>query len=286
MNSARVRLGLSILLAGVIVAGCGDDGSTDPDGGMDAGFDAGGGPPGLGEPPALFGATNVLVEVFVGAWGGFSPDAYVYLDAIRGTHPGRVRSVSLHNGDALSSADGDARTLFYGVSAYPHGVVDGDAPSVSRGEWSALVDSQLMRIPRCGLAIDATVTTAIEVQVACDAIVTAETRLNIWAVEAAVTGPDQTSYYDATAGHPYFGAGNPIVDFEHENVLRGFLTTGTQGETVDVTAGKVTDVVDGSVACLDTDCMIVAFLTVYDAASGEHHVEATESVEYGDILPW
>ncbi|MFT5779579.1 MAG: hypothetical protein ACI837_002538 [Crocinitomicaceae bacterium] len=37
------------------------------------------------------------------------------------------------------------------------------------------------------------------------------------------TGYDQTNFDNMTPGHPYEGAGSPIVGFVHKNVLRKYL---------------------------------------------------------------
>ena len=64
-------------------------------------------------------------------------------------------------------------------------------------------------------------------------------RLNVILVEDNVTGYPQSNTYNTSAGHPYFGAGNPIVNYVHNNVVRGFLgdTWGTAG----VIPGSVTN---------------------------------------------
>ena len=148
------------------------------------------------------------------------------------------------------------------------------------------MQTALLRDSRCGLAIDARLTRVVEVQAACEAGIQGEARLVIWAVEAEVTGPDQVNYYNTTAGHPYEGAGDPIVGFVYENVMRGSLTSGAQGEVIDLGASPISRTVDVRGACTDTDCMVVAFVTVFDLASGHQHVEAVERVDYGALLPW
>jgi hypothetical protein len=60
------------------------------------------------------------------------------------------------------------------------------------------------------------------------AAVSGDFRLNCYVVEDSVVGPNnsqynQVNYYNTVSGHPYQGAGNPIIGFVHRHVLRATL---------------------------------------------------------------
>ena len=50
---------------------------------------------------------------------------------------------------------------------------------------------------------------------------------------------DQTNYYDEDASSPYFGLGDPIANFEHNEVLRDAMTA-TLGDAITVTGALET----------------------------------------------
>lgn len=73
-------------------------------------------------------------------------------------------------------------------------------------------------------------------------------RLNLWIVEDSIVNSasaySQVNFFDGYAGHPYFGAGNPIPNYMHQHVLRAALgsTWGTPnsiGNGTSITAGQV-----------------------------------------------
>jgi hypothetical protein len=63
-----------------------------------------------------------------------------------------------------------------------------------------------------------------------------DARLTVFLVEDTVIGSgsgyDQVNAYNGSAGHPYFGAGNPIVGYPHRYVVREVLS-GTWGDLID-----------------------------------------------------
>lgn len=286
---ARARV-CSWVATTVLLGGCGGGGGEVLDQGtQDSSVDSGPidmGNDSLGNPPATFETHNVLFETFMGAWIGYVPDAYVRLAEVRADVGGQLVAVSLHSSDAFENPASIARLNLHLAANFPEGVVDAQPPPVGRDYWGEVINMALLRESDCGLAIDASSVAHIEVRAACEAGVEGEVRLNVWAVEAEALGPAQANVDNATVGHPYEGAGDPIVDFVHENVLRAFLTSGTEGEVVVTSAGTVSRFFDGSAACTDTDCTVVAFISVFDAVSGENHVVAVERATYGAVLPW
>lgn len=176
---------------------------------------------------------NVVLEEFTGAWCGWCPDGAVIMEDLIAANPNKVIGISVHDGDAMEYAEG-IRTEF-GVSAYPNGMVDrkvfpgeADEPH-SRGQWTANVNSQLTRYTPVEVGVTHTYDAATRTIVA---TVTAhfvdyasgDMRFVLAVTEDNVTGTgtgyNQVNYLNTTAGHPYEGAGDPIIGFSHGHVLR------------------------------------------------------------------
>lgn len=176
---------------------------------------------------------KVVLEEFTGAWCGWCPDGAVIMEDLIAANPGKVIGISIHDGDAMEYAEG-IRSEF-GVSAYPNGMVDrkvfpgeADEPH-SRGQWTANVNAQLTRYTPVEVSVDhsydastrtitATVTANFVDYAAGDMrFVLAITEDN---VTGTGTGYNQVNYLNTTAGHPYQGAGDPIIGFSHGHVLR------------------------------------------------------------------
>ena len=190
------------------------------------------------------GNKNVLIEEFTGAWCGWCPDGAVVLENILDANPGRTFGVSIHNGDAMAFSDGIASG--FNVTGYPNGMVDrvlfaGESKEPhSRGAWSANTTSQLSAYTPVDVSITANGwnSTTREISITAEAnfvdYAAGDIRFVFYVVEDSVTGSgsgyDQVNYLNGTAGHPYFGAGDPIVGFVHRHVLRA-LPSGAYGNT-------------------------------------------------------
>ncbi len=181
------------------------------------------------------GATNiaVVIEEFTGSWCGWCPDGGIIVDEILTAHPGEVIGVSIHDGDDMEFDEG-IRTAF-NVSAYPNALVDrfvfpgeDDEPH-SRSTWEANAVSRLTKYTPVEVSLDLQYDAAsrtITATVNADFVdyTSGDIRFNLEITEDNVTGTgsgyDQVNYLNTTAGHPYEGAGDPIIGFNHRHVLR------------------------------------------------------------------
>jgi hypothetical protein len=181
------------------------------------------------------GATNVnvVLEEFTGAWCGWCPDGAVIMEDLIAANPGKVIGISIHDGDGMEYSEG-IRSEF-GVSAYPNGMVDrkvfpgeADEPQ-SRSAWTANVNSQLTRYTPVEVGVTHTYDPATRTIVATVVahfvdFAAGDMRFVMAITEDNVTGTgsgyDQVNYLNTTAGHPYEGAGDPMVGFSHGHVLR------------------------------------------------------------------
>ncbi len=176
---------------------------------------------------------NVVIEGFTAAWAGYCPDGHVVIEDLISQYPDKLIAVSVHDGDEMEYADG-IRSEFV-VTAYPNGMVDrkvfdGEIEEpTSRGIWAANVATQLKRYTPVEVGIDLTynqatrtITATVTAEFADFAI--GDMRFVMEVTEDNVTGVgdgyDQANKYNTTVGHPFEGAGDPIIGYNHRRVLR------------------------------------------------------------------
>lgn len=180
---------------------------------------------------------KVLLEEATGAWSQFAPDGSVFAANIANNYPNAI-VVALHNSDGMDFAEGNEINSEY-ITAYPAGMVDrynpegGTEIEVSRGEWEARISQRFQQVSPVAVSIKSqtwdSVTRVYTTTIEADfkGPVTGDLRMNLFVVEDSVTGTgsdfNQVNYYNTVAGHPYYGAGNPIVGFAHHHVVRAML---------------------------------------------------------------
>lgn len=175
---------------------------------------------------------KVVIEEFTGAWCGWCPDGAVILEYILDKYPDNTIGISLHNGDAMVTAVGNQVLNFY-TTGYPSGVVDraqAQNGALSRSSWESNTVSRMNGFVNASISMENVSFDDVQNVLSVDARITflenmtGKFRPNLLIVEDEVTGSgsgyNQSNYTNTTQGHPYFGAGNPIVGFKHGHVLR------------------------------------------------------------------
>jgi Outer membrane protein Omp28/Secretion system C-terminal sorting domain len=162
---------------------------------------------------------KVLIEQHTGAWCGYCPDGSIVLTDVLANQPNAI-GVAVHNGDAMVTADGNYLSSFY-VAGYPQATINREGAAISRSAWASATSTELMETPTVSVGFDgatwnaSTMTFTVTVRAEFVSEETGNLRLNVMLVEDDVTGSaagySQTNYYDATAGHPMYGLGNPIA---------------------------------------------------------------------------
>jgi hypothetical protein len=175
---------------------------------------------------------KALVEEFTGAWCGYCPDGALILEDIITTNPNAI-GVSIHNSDAMVTSTGNIVEGFFNNLGFPSGIVNRNDESMSRSLWESATSSATAGMSDVGVSFESwsynATTRTVTVTVKVDAFATkvGTHRLGLILTEDDVTGSgsgyDQVNYYNTTAGHPYYGAGNPIVGFSHDHVARAFV---------------------------------------------------------------
>lgn len=177
---------------------------------------------------AQFSVQNVVLEVYTGSWCGYCPDGDLVRDGILDDHPGRVFAVDVHDADAMVTTDGDTIISFFSP-AYPQATVNRSGAPISRGTWSSVVSSELQVAAYAAVAVAAeydafTGQLTGTVRTVFTGPLSGDLRFVVMVVEDGVVGSgsgyDQVNYYNTTPGHPLYGAGNPILGYVHNHVLR------------------------------------------------------------------
>lgn len=189
---------------------------------------------------------KALMEEFSTAPCQFCPDAAIYVERFENQYGNKLVVVQHHAGFGT-----DAMTIPE-HSTYVSGLSGGGgfAPAASFDRWTPPGQS-VPYLSRSNMTWDITVanrvaaTSPVDMDVQtffnfgsrqlqidvnmdfADAI-RPDARLTVMLVEDTVVGSgsgyDQVNAYNATAGHPYFGKGNPIVGYVHRHVVREVLS--------------------------------------------------------------
>jgi hypothetical protein len=178
---------------------------------------------------AQFSIQHAVIEEFTGAWCGYCPDGALIVEDIIATND-RAIAVGIHNSDAMTTADGDEVDGFFNSLGYPGATINRNGGAISRNLWESNVTTTTGGSGYVTIGLDSlnfNVSTR-EVTLSANAFftgpVTGDMRFVVWVTEDNInqtgTGYNQTNYYNTTSGHPYYGAGDPIVGFNHRHVLR------------------------------------------------------------------
>lgn len=187
-----------------------------------------------------------LVEEFTGAWCQFCPDGAYNLDLA--VAQDNVVGMAIHNGDAMVPPQ-EVELVDAYVGGFPSGMVDRFLfPDLSevvapRNSWAARSLERTSVVAPAALSVVNSYnpdTRVLNVTVNAEFLAASqeEYRISVAIVEDHVTGTgtgyNQVNFYNTEAGHPYAGAGNPIIGFDHRHVLRDMLG-GAWGQVNSVT---------------------------------------------------
>lgn len=183
------------------------------------------------------GQKNPVLEELTGAWAQFCTDGFVVSDGIK-SQSSNVIILRHHNQDGMVNTNSSSIITTFNGTGFPNGAIDRKLHSnqtttfISRGDWPSTVATQLQASPTFDVSLSYTynpATRVISATVTGKALtsLSGDYRTNLYIVEDSVTGTgsqyDQKNFYDNQSTHPYFGKGNPIVGFNHMNVVRDIM---------------------------------------------------------------
>lgn len=190
----------------------------------------------LGTTFGQFSNPKPLLEEYTGTWCQFCADGAYRVQQVLQNVPS-ANAIAIHVGDVMEVPDGGTIDGFYGPS-YPQGMINRDGGLYSRNQWMSLMNTAAQGATSASVAFDSLDYNAATREITGVLKVTftgpesGDFRFNVAVTESKVTGGAQYSQVNSdnnTPGHPYQGAGNPIVGFEHNHVLRAY-TGGAWGE--------------------------------------------------------
>ena len=160
---------------------------------------------------------KVLVEDYTGTWCGYCPRLAYNLEQAE-MQDSRVVGVGVHSGDVMETAATSPMESAYGVNSWPDGRIN---RNINWNESVSQVISYIGDESDLGLAINSTLngsTITVDVKVGYATSVSGS-KLVVYLLEDGLLY-DQRNYMNDDANSPWYQAGDPIANFEHNNVLR------------------------------------------------------------------
>ena len=251
---------------------------------------------------------DVLLEEFTTAPCQFCPDGAVVVEQILAANPAVIGvgehacfgtdAMTIPEASAYCAAFGSGaptacidRVLFPGETSVAHG----------RGTWAANANSRsaigsVVSVNVTGVYNPATRQVNADITASfVDYAVPGDIRVTLFVVEDSVTGTgsgyNQVNAYNTQAGHPYFGAGNPIVGYVHRHVLRDvYPTTDAWGDNTIIPTSPMlnTNYVKSNTFTLNSawksnDVSLVAFVSYYNANTAERVVLNAAEVKLNNL---
>jgi len=168
--------------------------------------------------------TKVAIEDYTGTWCGYCPRISHAIEELR-LITDKIAVVAIHNGDPMAiSQESDLRNEF-GIFGFPTGrinrTIDWSYPHTSN-MIETLIDSE----NSIAISVDSHLVNMNQLEV--QLRVVSEVDLEDHKIVAYLVEDnliyDQVSYYNYDENSYFFGMGNPIVGFVHNDVLRHSFT--------------------------------------------------------------
>ncbi len=172
---------------------------------------------------------RVLIEDYTGTWCQYCPRIAYAIEQVRAQTSDAV-VVSIHRGnDPYNYAPASTLESLIGLQGYPTGMLN------RKTEWAYPETSNITQAvnltsginPRVGLAMNTTLsgnTATVDVNV--------KFGQNFSNLKLVVYALQDNLVYNQTNSTSYYGGVNPIVNFDYDDVLRGFLTLSILGDGI------------------------------------------------------
>lgn len=257
----------------------------------------------IGTVPASF-TQKVVLELFTGAGQSQCTDGFVKAKDIMDAHPTTSIPVFIHYSDAMEISYYNYVESVYSTTpspTFPSGMVN-RTPSLSvvilnRTQWMSNFNQALAKTPVCGLAIKSSIignTATVEVHAGFLQALAGNYHLNVMLLENNVTGSgiqyDQRNAYNTTTGHLFNGLGDPILNFQHNHVLRKMISS-NGGDLIPsgsiVPGGHYVKTYTFTMGNYKTaDLSIVAFIDKDGSTATSHEVMNAQKATFGNVKNW
>ena len=164
---------------------------------------------------------KVLVEDYTGTWCGYCPRLAYNLEQAEEQNSA-VIGIGIHSGDVMETSATNLLENEYGVSSWPSGRIN---RTITWNESVSQITSYLGSNPGLGIGINSSLTgnsVSVDIKINYD-IESSGNKLVVYLIEDGLIYP-QTNYYNNDPNSPWYQTGDPIQNFEHNNVLRNTFT--------------------------------------------------------------
>ncbi len=165
---------------------------------------------------------KIIMEEFAGTWCSFCT-RFTYLIDTLVRSDNKIIPIQVHSGDILEYKFVQPMRNKFGVGSFPFGYLN-------RGQiWdesASMMQELLNKNSKLGLAISSTInnkTINATVKAKFDVTTSENLSIVVLLVEDSLVYP-QANFYNYTPGSPFFGQGDPIPDYIHNNTLRAAAT--------------------------------------------------------------
>ena len=253
--------------------------------------------------PSTF-TQKVLIEEIIGAGQSQCTDGFIKLDNILAANTSKSIPVAIHYSDAMEIPQ--YTTLFGNFSngaspMFPSAMINRTASLntviLNRLQWQSNFDVAKVKSASGGLKIKTTVsgtTATIEVHCGFNTTLTGGYNLSVYLCENNVKGTgslyDQRNAYNTTSGHAYYNLGDPIVNFNHNYVLRKVVSA-SMGDAIPadkiVKGGEYIKTYTTSISGFKlADLQIVAFINKTGTSAIDQPIINVQKVTVGNTKDW
>ncbi len=190
---------------------------------------------------------KVVLEEATGAWCGNCPGGtgvidYLY-DSLTAAGKNNFIPIAIHNNDIMATVEGDSISSTWDQGAFPMGWVDRKKDLFESGagmdvtKWYSAVLKQLKYDAPLNIATQVaydpssrqmTISCATSFEIGFNR----ELRYHVFILEDSILS-NQANYYNTWPASPFYGLGNPIINFKNKHVLRDVITPGgVWGQTI------------------------------------------------------
>lgn len=247
---------------------------------------------------------KVLIETFTGAGQPQCPDGFVKMDNLLSSNSTTAIPVMIHYSDGMEIPYYTTLETTFSNNmppTFPSAMINRTQSLgmviFNRTQWQSNFDVAKQKTANCGLAIKTSVTgntATVEVHCGFKNSTGSDANLTVYLTENDVSGNgnmyDQRNSYNTTTGHPYANLGDPIINFDHNYVLRKVVSAAL-GDAIptasNTTSGEYvkTYTVDISGYKAD-DLQIVAFISKTGTSATTRDIYNVQKVKLGSIQNW
>jgi hypothetical protein len=288
---------LLFIAAALSIVACSKDDSTSPS------TNSGNGGTINSTVPSTF-TQKVLIETFTGASQPQCTDGFVKLDNIISANTAKAIPVAIHYSDAMEINQYTTLQAAFSNGAapqFPSAMINRTSSLgmliFNRTQWQSNFDVNKVKSPSCGLSIKSTISGnqgTAEIHCGYNTTIAGNYTLTAYLVEDNISGSgnlyDQRNGYNTISGHPYFNLGDPILNFNHNYVLRKVVSAelGDALANSNIKAGgeEIKNYTFSTAGMNSANLYIVAFISKNGSTSTDKSVLNVQRVKIGNTQNW